>query len=665
MGIFDALNTAVSGLQAQSFSLQNISGDIANSQTTAFKGTDTQFEDLLSAQANAGEETAGSVIASSSSSIDVQGDIESTQVGTNMAINGDGFFVVQKPTGFSDGIPSFSGVNMYTRQGDFQVQNGYLVNGAGYYLMGVPIDPTTDNPEGSVPSLLQFQNNFLPAQATSSITYSANLPTTPSTADANSSVPGSELLNPADFVSNPLAASGQPAVMTGSGATLLPDALATVTGTADTSGYVVPSGGGNITINGTSITLAAGDTAADIATAISGAGVGVTATVNASNEIVLTGADAATSVDVQSGSTSSILSSLGLSVGDATPTNLLTQGAVSQGQTLTVAFGSNSTTLTFGTGTNQIATMAQLSTALSTLNGGSGTLNTQNGDITLTASNTSDQITVGGTATPATFGLQTTSEIPPDGTVIGSDLNSFLNSSVGGGAITAYDQAGSPVNLQFRWAKVDSASLGSGHSDTWALFYQTNSSPTSSQSAWQNVGTDFTFGANGMPSPAISGVTLSDVSVDGVSLGNVQLSFGAGGLTQFAATNGTVNVNLLQQNGFAAGTLQTLSVSDKGRVTGSYSNGQTVDLAQVTLASFSGEDFLQSVSGNAYAQTDGSGAPVYDASGTITPSALEGSNTDIADEFTKLIVTQQAYSANARVITTANQMLQVVINMVQ
>jgi flagellar hook protein FlgE len=94
-------------------------------------------------------------------------------------------------------------------------------------------------------------------------------------------------------------------------------------------------------------------------------------------------------------------------------------------------------------------------------------------------------------------------------------------------------------------------------------------------------------------------------------------------------------------------------------------NCQTIDLAQVTLASFSGDDYLQNVSGGAYAQTDESGDPVLNASGTITPSSFEGSNTDIADEFIQLIVAQQAYSANARVITTANQMLQVVVNMVQ
>ena len=66
MGIFDALNTAVSGLQAQSFALQNISGNIANSQTTGYKETDTYFEDLVSAAA-LGYQTANGVTAGSKS----------------------------------------------------------------------------------------------------------------------------------------------------------------------------------------------------------------------------------------------------------------------------------------------------------------------------------------------------------------------------------------------------------------------------------------------------------------------------------------------------------------------------------------------------------------------------------------------------------------------
>src|SRR6266540_4131493 len=65
---------------------------------------------------------------------------------TFMAINGNGYFIVEKPDAFVDNKPVFDGVNLYTRRGDFQMdKNGYLVNGAGYYLMGVPVDATTGN----------------------------------------------------------------------------------------------------------------------------------------------------------------------------------------------------------------------------------------------------------------------------------------------------------------------------------------------------------------------------------------------------------------------------------------------------------------------------------------------------------------------------------------
>jgi flagellar hook protein FlgE len=130
MGIFDALTTAVAGLQAQSFALQNISGNIANSQTTGYKETDTHFQDLVS-DAALGFQTANGVIAGSVSTNTVQGTIQSTSVSTDMAIDGDGWFVVAKPTSEADNQPVFSGVNNYTRAGDFQLNSGgYLVNAA-------------------------------------------------------------------------------------------------------------------------------------------------------------------------------------------------------------------------------------------------------------------------------------------------------------------------------------------------------------------------------------------------------------------------------------------------------------------------------------------------------------------------------------------------------
>src|SRR3954470_6713707 len=206
MGIFGALTTAVGGLRAQSYALENVSGNIANSQTTAFKRIDTSFLDLVP-QTSVTQQLAGGVTTQSRSTNSVQGDVQTASVATFMAINGAGFFAVQKPGTFSDGAPVFDGVDRYTRRGDFQLdKSGYLVNGAGYYLEGVPIDPTTGNPSGSSPQVLKFQNDFLPAQETTKIDYRANLASYPFTTKHDTSVQGSELLAPASFSAghNPL-----------------------------------------------------------------------------------------------------------------------------------------------------------------------------------------------------------------------------------------------------------------------------------------------------------------------------------------------------------------------------------------------------------------------------------------------------------------------------
>ena len=102
-----------------------------------------------------------------------------------------------------------------------------------------------------------------------------------------------------------------------------------------------------------------------------------------------------------------------------------------------------------------------------------------------------------------------------------------------------------------------------------------------------------------------------------------------------------------------------MAINNSGLVVGTFSNGQNIDLASITLSHFNGTNYLKALDGGAYAATSQSGPAILGASGTISGSSLEGSNTDIADEFTKLIVTQQAYSANTKVITTANDMVQI------
>lgn len=150
MGSLGALWTATTGLQAQSAAFENISGNVANSQTTAFKATNTAFSDLIYPP-----QVSDTILWRSVLTNNQQGSISYDPVSTHMAIGGDGYFTVEAPSGVSGGgQPTFStSETTYTRRGDFDLKNGYLVNGAGYYLMGSQIDPVT----GAVGSLAPLQ----------------------------------------------------------------------------------------------------------------------------------------------------------------------------------------------------------------------------------------------------------------------------------------------------------------------------------------------------------------------------------------------------------------------------------------------------------------------------------------------------------------------------
>jgi flagellar hook protein FlgE len=669
MGIFDALTDAVSGLQAQSFALQNISGNIANSQTVGYKETDTAFQDLVS-QAALGEQNAGSVTASSVATNTVAGTIESSSVATNMAINGAGFFVVSQPTGTTDNQPEFSGVDDYTRAGDFQMDSsGYLVNSAGYYLMGIPVNATTGNPEGSVPQVLQFNNEFVPASETTSLSYEANLPSTPS----------SGTIDPSDFANNPIAG----AEIIGTGADIKPDAPAVGTGTVSslTDGTLLvgsagpPATGLGMTsgdkleisdgTNTTTYTISSSSTVGDLVNAINSSSGTAAVTASLSNgSLVLTGNNNTATVSITDNNatpgTDATLLGFGSSNDTFKPTNLVTQ---SLSGTLTVSVGGGAAqTITIGTAAGDVQTLAQLQTAVEGLTGVIGSVNTANGDISLVAKDPTASLTIGGTTSASAFGIQSTSVLPGNGAVIGSDESTFTNQSIGGGSVTAYDSDGNPLNVQFRWAQVASAD---GQS-VWNLYYETNSSATGSQTAWQNVGTNFIFNSSGdLVQPTSSALTIPSLTINGDTLSNVELNFGSNGLTQFANSSGTTSVTEFDQNGYAAGTLQSVSVDTNNQLVGTFSNGQTIPLAQITLANFNGADSLQSLSGDAFAATPESGNPIFTGTGTIEGSSLEASNVDIATQFSNLIVAQQAYSANARVMTTADQMVQSLLQVIQ
>ena len=190
-------------MQSQQTNLDVIANNLANVNTTGFKRDRAVFEDLIyqnyrqvgAAATEQNQLPTGLHMGLGARTVSIgrnfeQGSLQESKNSLDVAINGNGFFAVQKPGNFTDGTPVFDGVDRFTRRGDFQIdKSGYLVNGAGYYLQGVPIDPTTGNPSGSSPQVLRFQNDFLPAQETTRIDYRANLASYPLTTKHDVSVP--------------------------------------------------------------------------------------------------------------------------------------------------------------------------------------------------------------------------------------------------------------------------------------------------------------------------------------------------------------------------------------------------------------------------------------------------------------------------------------------
>ncbi|MEK0083231.1 flagellar hook protein FlgE [Benzoatithermus flavus] len=168
--------------------------------------------------------------------------------------------------------------------------------------------------------------------------------------------------------------------------------------------------------------------------------------------------------------------------------------------------------------------------------------------------------------------------------------------------------------------------------------------------------------------PVVSGTAGTPVEIrwarpDGADPSRITFDFGTiggtDGLSQFASPT---NVAFVRQNGAPVGELNGAAIDENGFVVASFTNGETRRLYQLPIATFANPSGLDPRSGNVFGQTDVSGEfnlrlPGRGGAGTITPSALESANVDLAEEFTKMIVTQRAYSANAKVINAADQML--------
>jgi len=134
---------------------------------------------------------------------------------------------------------------------------------------------------------------------------------------------------------------------------------------------------------------------------------------------------------------------------------------------------------------------------------------------------------------------------------------------------------------------------------------------------------------------------------------------------QYAATFATTRIT---QDGFPAGFLEKINIDDRGRIHGSFSNGQVKALYQLKLVNFSNPAGLSRMGANIYSQTDKSGLPVSGeagagAFGSIISNSLEQSNVDMSNEFVQMISIQRAFQANSRIVTVTDTMMEELINL--
>ena len=181
-----------------------------------------------------------------------------------------------------------------------------------------------------------------------------------------------------------------------------------------------------------------------------------------------------------------------------------------------------------------------------------------------------------------------------------------------------------------------------------------------------------------------SGVTFSPATAGGPATVTFSADFGqglqamtlnlgkfgvAGGLTQFASTGASgLSVNSFDQDGIPLGAFSSVTTQKNGDVRINYDNGKSRVVSRVPVTVFKDPDRLQHLDGQAFLRTIDSGeARVVEAgedgAGLLTTSAIERSNVDIATEFSKLILAQRAYSANTKIVSTVDELLQETLNM--
>lgn len=255
--------------------------------------------------------------------------------------------------------------------------------------------------------------------------------------------------------------------------------------------------------------------------------------------------------------------------------------------------------------------------------------------------------------------------------VSNNDTTSTLSSSADGnrtanvisGSVTVFDSLGISHQVTLKFSKIND--------NQWAYQAIVPGTSTVDNQAVSSVGT-ITFNADGtLDSANISpnNPQLTFVPKGGANIEVVDLNFGSGfaGITQ---TSSSSVVSALNQDGAASASLSNINIDQYGNIQGIFTNGNSRTLAQLMVATFPNLNGLISVGDNMFTAYANSGDPRIgqlgeETSTTVQSGALEQSNVDLSEEFTRMIVSQRGFQANARVITTADNLLQEITNLIR
>lgn len=712
-----SLFSGVSGLQSHQVAMDIESNNIANVNTVGYKYSRANFSDLLAQtksiatapQGELGGKNAvqvglGSAV-SSMTRIFSQGSVQNTDKNTDIAIQGDGFFIIS---------PDGGNTYKYTRAGDFKFDaGGNFVDNNGFIAQGWLRDPVT----GKVDSTAPITNINIPpglttpANPTAEVVLKANLnsgPIVESYSPAYRVPSGTPPLIPTppalDSYGNPVA-SGDLGVMyneTGEAFNLQKDQGIWVSflSSSKTDGGAVAAGASELSLtftldNGTTKTVTtsgalatntAAQNAARYVSAINAqtATTGITASYDAVNnkiDLINTNGDPSASHNIRvtannanSGITTGTVTTAYRYQYDPTGTSNL---ANTDKRFTTIAdlryameiqanaLDANGDTVVSGAG---IEISINEQGKFQVINPG-GFADSYDINLQITGM-TGNSIVGGGITENALFTRNMTAlnAVLPVGSG-GKAFSQSFNAATHSSSIDIFDSLGSKHTLRMEFRKV---AVDSNTGSTWNMLVTVPSPATiNTQYPYDQKAGSIRFNNDG----SLATYNPPNISFSGNNGSapdqQVNLSFGTAnafdGMTSFNAKSATSGIS---QDGYTGGDLVGIRIDQSGTLVGSFSNGRSFGLAQIGMAKFTNNEGLATEGGNVYIQTANSGDPIIGTAATagrgfIQSSALEASNVDLSSALTQLIIIQRGYQANGKTITTSDQLLQTLIGLKQ